>query len=47
VVRGLKETDMETIEFIDKLILNHKDRNIISDVKKSVNQWISDKPLFI
>jgi glycine hydroxymethyltransferase len=46
--RGLKEKDMETIvEFIDKLIVNHKDRNIISDVKKSVNQWISDKPLFI
>jgi glycine hydroxymethyltransferase len=46
--RGLKEKDMETIvEFIDKLIVNHKDGNIISDVKKSVNQWISDKPLFI
>lgn len=46
--RGLKEKDMETIvEFIDKLIVNHKDRNIISDVKKSVNQWLIDKPLFI
>ena len=45
--RGLIEADMEKIvDFIDIVLLNKDDVKKISEVKKSINSWMSDYPLF-
>lgn len=45
--RGLKEEDMETIaELVSKVVDNLKDENVLAEVKKSVNDLMSGRPLF-
>ncbi len=45
--RGLKETDMVKIaELIDKVITNHEDANTLAEVKKEVNAFMADFPLY-
>ena len=46
--RGLKEGDMSKIvDFIDIVIKNHENDNIIKSVKNDVNQFMKDRDLFI
>lgn len=45
--RGLKEGDMATIvDFIDRILLHPEDASMKASVKKEVNQWMRDRPLF-
>ena len=45
--RGLSEEDMTRIvEFIDRVIQNHENDDEINEVKKEVNSWMSNYPLF-
>ena len=45
--RGLVESDIKNVvEMIDKVILNHDNESVLNEVKKDVNQMISDRPLF-
>lgn len=45
--RGLKENDMTRIvELIDEVLSNHDNETRIKDVKKQVNAWMKDYPLF-
>ncbi|CAN5917098.1 serine hydroxymethyltransferase [soil metagenome] len=45
--RGLKENDMTRIvELIDEVLSNHDNETRIKDVKKQVNGWMKDYPLF-
>jgi len=46
--RGLKEGDMSKIvDFIDIVIKNHENDNIIKSVKNDVNKFMKDRDLFI
>jgi len=46
--RGLKEGDMSKIvDFIDIVIKNHENDNIIKSVKNDVNQFMKERDLFI
>lgn len=45
--RGLKESDMLTIAgLINDVVMNIKDENVISGVRKKVNELMDSKPLF-
>jgi len=45
--RGLVEEDMETIvSFIDVLLQNHKDDEVIKNIKVGVNNMMSNRPIF-
>jgi glycine hydroxymethyltransferase len=45
--RGLKEDDMRQIaEFIDKVIMNHEDENVIKEVGQQVVEFTSRFPLY-
>ena len=45
--RGLKESDMQTIAgLINDVVMNLKDENVISGVRKKVNELMDSKPLF-
>ncbi|GHT72469.1 serine hydroxymethyltransferase [Bacteroidia bacterium] len=45
--RGLKETDMPLIaEFIDRVLKNTDNQQVIDDVRKAVNKMMKDLPLF-
>ncbi|HCY45044.1 MAG TPA: serine hydroxymethyltransferase [Flavobacteriales bacterium] len=45
--RGAVEADMERVaQLIDKVITNHENTSVISEVKKSVNEMMSSRPLF-
>ena len=45
--RGLVESDVKNVvEMIDKVILNHDNETVLKEVKKDVNQMMSDRPLF-
>jgi len=45
--RGLKESDMEKIvHFIDKVLSNHENENLLNEVKEEVNRWMGSYPLF-
>ncbi len=45
--RGLKESDMATIAgLINDVVMNLKDENVISEVRKKVNELMDSKPLF-
>ncbi|TAD98096.1 MAG: serine hydroxymethyltransferase [Bacteroidetes bacterium] len=45
--RGLKENDMiKIVELIDKALMNHENETVIKEVKKEVNNWVSNYPLF-
>lgn len=45
--RGLKEADMDTIaDLVSKVVDNLKDEKVLAEVKKSVNELMSGRPLF-
>ena len=45
--RGLKEADMETIVgFIDEVIMDPQNENLISGIKQKVNDLMKSRPLF-
>jgi len=45
--RGMVESDMERIvELIDKVLMNADDEKVIADVRKEVNNWMKDFPLY-
>ncbi|MDE1190805.1 MAG: serine hydroxymethyltransferase [Arachidicoccus sp.] len=45
--RGMKENDMQFIaDSVDKIIMNAEDENIITSVKKSVNDFMLQFPLY-
>ena len=45
--RGLVESDIKNVvEMIDKVILNYDNESVLKEVKKDVNQMMSDRPLF-
>lgn len=45
--RGAVEADMEMVaQLIDKVITNHENVSVISEVKKSVNEMMTSRPLF-
>jgi len=45
--RGLKEDDMKrVVEFMDKALTNVSNDSILTEVKKDINAWIADYPLF-
>jgi glycine hydroxymethyltransferase len=45
--RGAVEADMEMVaQLIDKVITNHENASVISEVKKSVNEMMTSRPLF-
>ncbi|MES2747966.1 MAG: serine hydroxymethyltransferase [Bacteroidota bacterium] len=46
--RGLLEDDMETIvAFIDKVLMNHTNDEIIEEVANEVNEMMSERPIFV
>jgi glycine hydroxymethyltransferase len=46
--RGLVEKDMETIvDFIDRVILNHTNEEIIEQVADEVNEMMSERAIFV
>lgn len=45
--RGITTAEIPAIvELIDKVLMNHSDENVIADVRKSVNDLMSNRPLF-
>ncbi|MEQ8478413.1 MAG: serine hydroxymethyltransferase [Fulvivirga sp.] len=45
--RGMKEDDMtKIVDLIDKVLANHEDEAIISDVKSEINAWMNKFPLY-
>lgn len=45
--RGMKEKHMDRIvELIDKVLMNSEDEKVIKKVKKDVNSWMKDFPLY-
>ncbi|WP_291719988.1 serine hydroxymethyltransferase [Bernardetia sp.] len=45
--RGMVESDMERIvELIDKVLMNADDENVIAEVRKEINEWMKDFPLY-
>lgn len=46
--RGLVESDMETIvEFIDRVLMNHTNEEIIEEVADAVNEMMGERPIFV
>jgi glycine hydroxymethyltransferase len=45
--RGMKENDMlQIVEYIDAVLMNHENDSRIQSIKKEVNQWMDDFPLY-
>jgi glycine hydroxymethyltransferase len=45
--RGMKENEMpKIVELIDRVIMNIEDENVIAEVRKEVNEMMSDRPMF-
>jgi glycine hydroxymethyltransferase len=45
--RGLVESDMETIvEFIDKVIQNYTNEDVLSEIADEVNDFMGERPIF-
>jgi glycine hydroxymethyltransferase len=45
--RGMKEDEMpKIVELIDRVIMNIEDENVIAEVRKEVNEMMSDRPMF-
>ena len=45
--RGMKESDMEKIvDLIDDALVNHENPSKLEIIKKEVNGWVSDFPLY-
>jgi glycine hydroxymethyltransferase len=46
--RGLQESDMDLIvDFIDRVILNHENEEVIEEIAAEVNQMMSERPIFV
>lgn len=46
--RGLVEADMETIvDFIDQVIVDFENDNLLEEIADKVNQFMADKPMFV
>lgn len=46
--RGLNESDMETVvELVDRVLTNKDDESVLAQVRKEVNELMSDRPLFV
>jgi glycine hydroxymethyltransferase len=46
--RGLVEEDMETVvEFIDRVLMNHTNEEIIEQVADEVNEMMSERAMFV
>lgn len=45
--RGLKEDDMSKIvEFVDRVLMNYQDEDVLEDVAEEINAWMGAFPLF-
>jgi glycine hydroxymethyltransferase len=45
--RGMKENDMvQVVKFIDKVLMNCNDKKVIREVKKEVQEWMKQFPLY-
>ncbi|QHT68244.1 serine hydroxymethyltransferase [Rhodocytophaga rosea] len=45
--RGMKENDMlQIVEYIDAVLMNHENDSKIGSVKKEINKWMNDFPLY-
>ena len=45
--RGMKEKDMKKVVFyIDEVLKNKDDDKKIKEIKKEINKWMKDYPLF-
>jgi glycine hydroxymethyltransferase len=45
--RGMKETDMvRIVDLIDKVLMNHENESIIDSVRKDINNWMKEFPLY-
>jgi glycine hydroxymethyltransferase len=45
--RGMKETNMQTVvDFIDKVLMNADDTNLLSHVKNEVKDFMKEFPLY-
>ena len=45
--RGVKENTIpEIVEFIDQILTNHENENLITKIKSDVNEFMSGLPLF-
>ncbi len=45
--RGMKENDMlQIVEYIDTVLMNHENESKIAQVKKEVNGWMGNFPLY-
>lgn len=45
--RGMKENDMvQIVKLIDKVLMNYQDKKVIREVKKEVQQWMKQFPLY-
>jgi len=45
--RGMKEDDMKKIaSLIDRALMNHSNDAILSEIKKEINQWMKNFPLY-
>ncbi|MCR6641803.1 MAG: serine hydroxymethyltransferase [Sporocytophaga sp.] len=46
--RGMKEADMEKIvDLIDTVLMSNEDQKVIQKVKKDINHWMEDFPLYV
>jgi len=46
--RGLLEADMETIvDFIDRVITNYQNEDVLEQIADEVNAFMSDRPMFV
>lgn len=45
--RGLKEADMiQIVDYIDTVLMNHENDTKIAEVKKAINSWMENFPLY-
>lgn len=45
--RGFKEADMDrVVDLIDRVLMNHDQESVIQSVRKEINQWMENYPLF-
>lgn len=45
--RGMKEGDMlQIVDWIDRIVMDHKNESLIAETKKKVNAWMEEFPLY-
>ena len=46
--RGLKEDDMQkVIDFVDRVLMNYENEELLEDVAEEINGWMGQFPLFV